>query len=342
MSLTISTEGDIGDICYLACLLKHLPDGPHSLLFRQSTLTKANTPERAATMFNLLKLLLDQQDYIKEFRMIEPGEQVDWKSEDFRALRHYTPGETLMQAHLNHFCVVRKTSLQIKGDAPWLKVTPSPLSKGRVIVNRTGRYRNDQFPWAKVVDHYRHTLLFVGLHHEWRETCGLFGYMDFAPTNNLLEVAQLIAGSELFIGNQSCAFALAEGLKHPRIQETSLTFPDCIFPTAEGFAPCQPIADGEVHLPAVGTRPSTVIPSNAPVFKAMDIMRVPPGSWQYPNMRSNPSIHALAIEVSKMNGVSIPQAKEMIYEFNCNRLPDFFRAETPHLDRFNKALKKVS
>ncbi len=332
-----STEGDSGDTVFLLNILKHLPNGPHTLLFEPSTMTKS-TPEG---LDKLVGDLIRQQPYIKECRPARPDDKIDWHSAQFRSVRHYTPGETLMQAHLNHYCMVKQTALKIPGDTPWLTVSPSPLSKGRVIVNRTGRYRNDRFPWAKVVDHYKHLLLFVGLHHEWRETCGLFGYMDFMPTENMLQVAELIAGSELFIGNQSCAFAIAEGLKHPRIQETHLVFPDCIFPTAEGYPAAQHIATDEVVLPAVGSRPTVTFPSEDPVFKPLDSTRVPPGSWQYPGHKKNPSLRHVAIEVAKSNSVSVEQAERMVYEYQCLRLPDFFAAEIYGLERFKKAVDRV-
>lgn len=335
--MTISSTGDLGDIIYVLNLFKHLPNGPHSLGIRHSTTTKAKTPEQAQRMFDLLKPLIDSQSYVSEFRVIEPNEPVDWRSEDFRNLRHFTPGETLMQAHLNHYCVVKQTALRIDGSTAWLTATPSPMSKGRVVINRTGRYRNDCFNWFKVVDHYKHLLLFVGLHHEWREFCGHYGYVDFQPTDNMLQVAELIAGSELFIGNQSSAFAIAEGLKHRRIQETSLVFPDCIFPQAPGLPEVQHVANGEVHLPALGNRPAITLTSAEPIYRAMDTSRVPPGRWQYPGEKPSNAFSSLASTIARRDGVSREQAQQMVYEFQCARLPDFFAAEDHHLTRFKIA-----
>ena len=39
--------------------------------------------------------------------------------------------------------------------------------------------------------------------------------------------ARIIAGSKIFIGNQSTPFAIAEGMKHNRILETDITIPNC-------------------------------------------------------------------------------------------------------------------
>jgi len=335
--MNVSTTGDLGDVLYLINLLKHLPNGPHTLCLRPSPITKAKDREQAQRMFDLLKPLIQSQSYISEFRLIEPTDTVDWRSEDFRNLRHFTPGETLMQAHLNHYCSVFQTSVKIDGSTPWLIAEASHLSKNRVVINRTGRYRNPVFPWLKIVDHYKHHLLFVGLDYEWREFCGTYGYVDFMPTENMQQVAKLIAGSELFIGNQSSAFAIAEGLKHRRIQETSLVFPDCIFPQAPRLPEVQHIANGEVRLPAIGNRPEITLSSADPIYRKMDTTRVPPGRWQYPGEKPNQSFHALAARIAHRDGVSREQAQQMVYEFQCTRLPEFFAAEDHHLLRYKIA-----
>lgn len=339
--MTISTEGDIGDAVYLLNIIKHLPDGPHTLLCEASKTTKTgNDPQR---LVNLVGPLAAKQPYIKECRVARPEEVIDWSSAEFRKMKHYTPGETLMQAHLNHYNKVSSQRLTVDGATPWLTVKASPLSKGRIIVNRTGRYRNSRFPWGKIVDHYKHLLLFVGLHHEWREVCGHFGYMDFQPTENMLQVAELIAGSELFIGNQSSSFAIAEGLKHPRIQETDLTFPDCIFPTAEGYAKAQHVANGSVVLPAIGSRPSATFEPEPFKPQPMECRVVPPGMWQYPGCTRGTHLINVARELSKKEQIPVDQATQMVYEYQRVRLPDFFRdtSEDGKFSRVQKALNRI-
>lgn len=335
--MLISTVGDAGDVVYLLNLLKHIPGGPHSLGIRHSMMTKAKTADKAVLLFELLKPLVVEQDYIKEFKILSEEDQVDWASEDFRKLKHFTEGETLMQAHLNHYCALAKTYLKITGSTPWMKVTPSEISKGRVVVNLTERYRNQSFPWQKVADHYGDLILFVGLEHEHRYFCRDYRKVEHAKTENMQQVAELIAGSELFIGNQSSAFAIAEGLKHPRIQETSLIFPDCIFPQAPGLPEVQHVANGEVRLPAIGTRPAVALTSSAPTYRPMDVTRVPPGMWQYHGEKPSASFNTLAATVAKRDGVSREQARSMVYEFQCARLPEFYAAEDHHLLRFKLA-----
>ena len=40
-------------------------------------------------------------------------------------------------------------------------------------------------------------------------------------------MTQIIAGSKLFVGNQSFAFSVAEGLKHPRVLEVYYQANNC-------------------------------------------------------------------------------------------------------------------
>ena len=128
----------------------------------------------------------------------------------------------------------------------WLFVEPDKNWSGNVIVNRTERYPNDTFNWKAIVAHYGSRIVFIGLPHEHEKFCASFGKVRYRPTVDMLEVARMIAGSALFIGNQSAAMTIAEGLKHPRIQESCLWLPDCIYPGAKN---AQYVHNGACVLP---------------------------------------------------------------------------------------------
>ena len=55
---------------------------------------------------------------------------------------------------------------------------------------------------------------------------------QYLKTKNYAEVAGVIGGSKLFIGNQSSCFAVAEGMSHPRLLE--------IDRNATNVIPCTP------------------------------------------------------------------------------------------------------
>jgi hypothetical protein len=104
---------------------------------------------------------------------------------------------------------------------PWLRLEPRRLAP--VIINRTQRYaHNPDFAWGLLEGH---DCVFVGMRDEWRAFCRDFFPVAYYPTSTLLELARIVAGAELFLGNQSFAFAIAEGLDLPRRLEVRPTHP---------------------------------------------------------------------------------------------------------------------
>ena len=70
---------------------------------------------------------------------------------------------------------------------------------------------------------------FVGLEEEYEEWTSRYGVLaQYVECEDALEVAQYISESKLFVGNQTSAKAIAEGLKHPRLVETCQEYPDAI------------------------------------------------------------------------------------------------------------------
>jgi hypothetical protein len=63
-------------------------------------------------------------------------------------------------------------------------------------------------------------MVFLGLPHEHAQFVQTFGKVRYLPTKDLLQMASLIAGSSLFIGNQSVHCWIAMALGHPLIQES--------------------------------------------------------------------------------------------------------------------------
>jgi hypothetical protein len=131
---------------------------------------------------------------------------------------------------------------------PWLTVQPSPGFTGRIVINKTHRYPNNLFPWKELVNTFSREMIFVGLESEHRDFCQKYGKVDYHKTMDMLDVAQVIAGSDLFIGNQSSPNAIAEGLKHNSIQEVCLATPDCVFHRANAIHCC----DGKLEFWACG------------------------------------------------------------------------------------------
>ncbi len=324
MSLSVSTMGDLGDAIFLLGLIRQIPDGPHTLCLRlNGCSTKYRSLKDVQRFHDLMAPLVAKLPYVKEIKIIQLDDPVDWASERFRDNgKFFAPGESLMQAHLNNLIKIHGIGQDFSLDEPWLSVTPSPLTKGRIVINRTERYRNDFFSWSDVVRHYGDRLLFIGLPHEHHQFCAQFGKVEFTPTSNMLETAELIAGSELFIGNQSCANAINEGLKHRSIQETCLWIPDCIFGRANGVF----CGFGDCLLPDIGGSGEHQMKFTLDV-KDINPSVVPPGGWQFPGEVAQQHIEAAASALSRNQREKFPtpvEARAAVLRHNFDRLPSFF------------------
>lgn len=200
---------DAGDLLVSLASVKSLGGGNYYL------------QRKKPQLYGLLKQLFDAQEYIGEFDLFR-GQAITKDFSNFR--KNGIPyGVQLGLLHSNWV----KANAELH--KPWLSVKPSSKSIGKIVVARSPRYQNPYFPWKALVEALRPHILFVGLEQEWKTFCTHYGHVDYIRTRNLHDVAQLIAGSELFIGNQSSPNAVAEGLKHPLVQETCLWVSDCIY-----------------------------------------------------------------------------------------------------------------
>jgi hypothetical protein len=134
----------------------------------------------------------------------------------------------LLDSQARFIGYVDKSRGHVKITEPWLKVEVDPLTKGKIIFNRTPRYRNYNFPWGKVLKHFGKQSLFCGTKQEYEDFCDKVGSIEYYPTKNCLEVAKAIKGADYFVGNQSSAFWIAAALMKPLLQETFMPAPNSI------------------------------------------------------------------------------------------------------------------
>jgi len=105
----------------------------------------------------------------------------------------------------------------------WLAVEPNTMAP--VVFARSQRYRNSRFPWRELHARFGSRACFVGTHQEHADFQACVGPVAFVPTPTVLDVARVIAGCRLFVGNQSCPRAIAEGLKVPCVVEVQQVSP---------------------------------------------------------------------------------------------------------------------
>ena len=207
--------GDVGDLIYALPTMKAL--GPGKLFMVPHTVREAFSEQKVEKLAPLLKL----QPYLSGAVWSPEPPSRGYNFNRFR--KFYRKGKTLalMQSELFG---LNGTTIKEK----WLTVD-RPVTAGdyKVILHRSGRYNNPAFPWKKVVEKYGKQALMVGIEKEWAMFTKEFGHVEYHRTADFLELARLIAGAKLFVGNQSAPYAIAEGLKQPAVLESHPTTLDC-------------------------------------------------------------------------------------------------------------------
>ena len=218
-------SGNLGDIIYSLPALKVLGYGIYyfgteTRLSPKPDLREAMSPKLVKSMAPLLL----SQSYVKAVYFTENMPVVNY---DVNLFRNYAaPGKNLVAQSLDACCLHAETFFDDR--VPWLDVDPIVLKRS-VVVHRSHRWRNPYFPWQEVFKRFSRQMIFVGTPEEYFSFVSDLGEVPYAQTSNLLELARVIAGCQLFIGNQSCPYAIAEGLKVNTLQETYPQLANCLF-----------------------------------------------------------------------------------------------------------------
>jgi glycosyltransferase involved in cell wall biosynthesis len=323
--------GDYGDVVAMLPICKAL--GNVNLYFQD----RNSICKRILERLHVIAPLLEAQPYINVAKPHE-GEPIHWLAGDFRV--HHDLARSLAWAHFMHYLGQRGLpAVTPDFTSPWLTAQPDPRATGKVIINRTSRYNNRFFRWGDILKHYNTSLLFIGTREEHTAFCNTFGPVTYQPTADLLEAARLIAGSALFIGNQSACFAIAEGLKHPRLLEVCLYQPDVIVQAnQEGLYLS---ADGSVNLPAVGQhRPLLLTSAITTVDYLKNPMMQPRTGW-YVGQTWAPTYWALKKMLRKGKpGMDDNDAHRIAYDALAEREPEYFdnSQQRAELNLFHEAV----
>lgn len=230
---TFSTLSTFGDIIYSLCLMKYLGGG--ELYVKLNALddfcrnvigwpdaARDHSGRLTEQDYYNIEPLLKAQDYFKKVA-IWKGEEITYPHLDNHWQMHLIKGWQGNQTECYALCAglnihdpeVRKKILF----EPWLTGINSVSISGKpIVVNRTSRYLGDQKNnlqnWNSFIKNGLPEYgVFVGSEqeHEMFEKATKIK-IDYYKTKNLLELAQVIQGCEMFIGNQSAALSIAIGL----------------------------------------------------------------------------------------------------------------------------------
>ena len=198
--MIFSHSGAIGDIVYHLPVIRELGGG--DLYILPQGRDGYRSPEDM--QFSSLRRLLERQPYIS--KVAWSGTPVGvcfdaWRARlDFNLNLTDQASQWLGMGHIS-----TRVGAWIEG--------VSPARRAKVVFVRSQRANHPHFPWRTLVGKYGKDAVFVGLPEEHAEFCAHFGHVPHAPTLDLLDAAEIIAGCDLYIGNSTGLTAVAEGLK---------------------------------------------------------------------------------------------------------------------------------
>lgn len=216
--------GDAGDVIYSLAAVKKLGGGmmfltPHNKYPYPLNSRWARMGGEASWVDNLAPLV-EAQPYILKCRYTHghPAStthdlnrfRIPWRQ---RTARDF---DSILKLHCDAFNLPLPTE-------PWLTVeSPIIVPNHPIVVNRTQRYLNHDFNWTRFIEKFHKKMLFVGTHQEYELLCGMAPTykFDYYHTKDALELAQVIAGAKMFVGNQSLPLAIAHGLNKTVLCET--------------------------------------------------------------------------------------------------------------------------
>lgn len=214
--LNFKHSGLMGDIIYSLLSIKNLKIKANYLIDinKKSNLTVMNQSK-----FDFLKPLLESQHYINNV-LIYNNQNIDFDLDLFRNNKNIKK-QHLSLSHWESLNIKKDFNLNIN----WLKVKPK--QKHEIVIHRSLIRHNQKFNYLNYFT--TKDIVFLGYESEYNKFINEYKIdIKYLKTKNALEFAEIIAGSNLFIGNQSIGYAIAEGLKVNRILEVDISCPNCI------------------------------------------------------------------------------------------------------------------
>lgn len=168
--------------------------------------------------------LLVTQEYIKNVYHYN-GQKIDFDLDDFRKIIN---GEETKDSD-GHLASIHLVSFDVDYDLslPWIDNTNfDKVSLAEIAICRSSRY-HDFFPWD-VLSEYLDKCIFIGYEEEHEAFVKETGMpVKYHKPSSIMNIAEIISGAKLFIGNQSFPYSIAEAMKIPRVLEVCSNCPNC-------------------------------------------------------------------------------------------------------------------
>jgi hypothetical protein len=237
-------SGTFGDLIYGLSVVKKMGSGTVAIAldnlescvaqygYRPDEVDPMHKGRFTAGDFNLLESFLRRQSYITDVRPWEGSHDVDldrFRGVLFRGFE----GNYVQAYHMTFGLPFTPEVLQ----ESWLEADTNTIAP--IVINRTFRYRcpNGTNAWQNMLaeSNIAQNGIFVGNDDEHKDFVKSTGFnIPYYPVKNFKELADVIAGADLFMGNQSAAYSIAMGLGKSAVLETIKIKPlqnnECYFP----------------------------------------------------------------------------------------------------------------
>lgn len=224
-----SHSGHAGDVIYALPAMQALAAGREIHLYlelnqpNRDFTSKMKHPngsvmltERSVALF---RPLMESQPYIQYFGP-KRDEPIHYDLTAFRAF----PFDYRMYSIARWYFLTFGVTANL--GKPWLQVTPNQTFQDRIVIARSSRYHAPGISY-RFLQQYPDPV-FVGVLEEYETMKKEIPHLQYHPVSDFLELASIIAGSRLFIGNQSFPFSLAEATKANRLLEVYHQVPNVV------------------------------------------------------------------------------------------------------------------
>lgn len=204
MSKIAATSGGLGDIVYSIPIMREL--GVKLVYVKESWY---HHPYHS--LYSCIKTLLNHEGFDVlptngELRVgkFERGLKYDYNLDSFR--RQDNRGKVHIQTNLR-----KQFNLKQQPFRPWLNI--STAEKGYNLIQLTERWRNaSTVDWKVLFQNIPKPVYFIGFQYEWLDFQLNYGDLEWMETNDILDMAHLIANCDNLYCNQSVGLTLAQGL----------------------------------------------------------------------------------------------------------------------------------
>jgi hypothetical protein len=179
-------------------------------------------------MFNNLRPLLKECEFIYDV-LPYSNQKVDYDFDKFRQVGFNLGAGDIKKWYLYAYPELKKyyqsECLIFEQELPHCEL------QRYLVINRSERYNNGQIDYS-ILNQVKLPIYFVGTDFEFQLMKQTLPNLEHKKTKDFLELKNFISASQLFIGNQSMCYAIAEQVDATRLLEVYFSCPNVI---TEGY-----------------------------------------------------------------------------------------------------------